>query len=106
MKPTAFLINTSRGQVVDEAALYRALTEGRLAGAGLDVVDKEPVDASNPLVGLENVIVTPHMAANSAEALMDLRRYACDAVIGALAGRWPPSVVNPQVLGRTVPARS
>lgn len=68
MKPTSFLINLSRGSVVDEEALYKALVEGKIAGAALDVFEKEPPDCNNPIFSLENVVVTPHMAGLTKES--------------------------------------
>ncbi len=97
MKPSAFLVDTSRGGVASEQALYQALKEGWIAGAGLDVLETEPPAEGSPLLQLDNVIITPHYAASSVESTEDLRREVCDAVISVLSGRWPPSVVNPQV---------
>lgn len=100
MKPTAVLINTSRGAVVDERALIRALEENRLYGAGLDVLEQEPPDPRNPLLQMEvgRVILTPHAAATSEESLPDLQHEVAAAVEAVLAGRWPPSIVNPMVV--------
>jgi D-3-phosphoglycerate dehydrogenase len=100
MKPTAWLINTSRGAIVDEAALTRALDEGWIAGAALDVLSVEPPPADHPLLGRANVIVTPHVAFASAEAVVDLRRRAAEHVAMLLRGECPPTVVNPEVLTR------
>jgi D-3-phosphoglycerate dehydrogenase len=98
MKPTAYLINTSRGAVVDEAALYRALTEGWIAGAALDVLTREPPDPILPLLALDNVIVTPHVAFYSEEAIAALQRRAAEQVATVLRGDLPDNVVNPAVL--------
>jgi D-3-phosphoglycerate dehydrogenase len=100
-KPSAFLINTSRGGLVDHAALWRAISSGRLAGAALDVFDPEPPDLSLPLFRDERVIVTPHAAFTSEESLQDLRSRAARQIAEALQGRRPENVVNPQVYGRT-----
>lgn len=96
MKPTAFLINTSRGGLVDESALRAALEEERLAGAALDVFDPEPPDLSQPLFRNERVIVTPHAAFVSEQSLRQLRRQAMEQVAAVLAGQRPQNVVNPQ----------
>lgn len=96
MKPTAFLINTSRGGLVDESALRAALVEERLAGAALDVFDPEPPDLSQPLFRDERVIVTPHAAFVSEQSLRQLRRQAMEQVAAVLAGEHPQNVVNPQ----------
>jgi D-3-phosphoglycerate dehydrogenase / 2-oxoglutarate reductase len=87
MRPTAFLVNTSRGGLVDQAALRAALAAGRLAGAGLDVLETEPPDPADPLLGDERVIITPHIAFYSAESLVELKRRVAGAIIEALARR-------------------
>ena len=100
MKRSALLINTSRGGVIDEGALIRALKEGRIAGAALDVTDPEPPAADNPLLSLENVIVTPHAAFYSVEATAELARKAAENVVTVLRGEVPRNLVNAEVLGR------
>jgi D-3-phosphoglycerate dehydrogenase len=97
MKPTAILINTSRGPVVDEAALAKALTEKRLAGAALDVWEREPVAADNPLLRMDNVIATPHAAYFSSPAVAQVPRRCGEEVARALRGQRPVNVVNPEV---------
>lgn len=98
MKPTAYLINTARGAIVDEEALAHALQQGHLAGAALDVQQHEPCDLTKPPFNDPRVIVTPHAAFVSAESLADLRRRAAGQVVDRLHGRVPPHVVNPSVL--------
>ena len=98
MKPTAYLINTSRGAIIDEDALYRALQEGWIAGAGLDVLVDEPAMPANPLLSLDNVIVTPHAAFYSESAIHDLERKAAERVAQALRGEVPMNLVNPAVM--------
>jgi glycerate dehydrogenase len=97
MKPTAILINTARGPVVDEAALARALAAKRLAGAALDVWEQEPVAADNPLLGMDNVIATPHAAYFSSPAVAQVPRRCGEEVARALRGQRPVNVVNPEV---------
>ena len=98
MKPNAILINSSRGPVVDEKALTKALQEGWILGAGLDVLEQEPPDADNPLLVMGNVVLTPH-AAHYSELSMALRprRYGVE-IAAVLDGRKPMNLVNPQVL--------
>lgn len=98
LKPTAVVINTARAPVIDAIALARALRDGRIAGAGLDVLDAEPPAPDNPLIGMDNVIVTPHAAFNSTEALGTLRRQAAANVLAVLQGKVPQTVANPEVL--------
>jgi D-3-phosphoglycerate dehydrogenase len=98
MKPTAYLINTSRGALVDEQALAAALEAGQLAGAALDVQQQEPPDLSRPPFNDPRVIVTPHAAFFSRESVTDLRRRVAEQVVDRLHGRVPPFVVNPGVL--------
>ncbi|MEM1997101.1 MAG: C-terminal binding protein [Candidatus Bathyarchaeia archaeon] len=98
MKREAIIINTSRGGVIDEQALYKALKEGRIAGAGLDVLEKEPPEKDNPLLKLDNVIITPHMAWYSNESLDEIRRMAAEEVARVLSGQIPVNLVNKDVL--------
>jgi D-3-phosphoglycerate dehydrogenase len=97
MKPTAMLINTSRGPVVDEKALARALQEQRLAGAALDVWETEPIAADNPLLHMDNVIATPHAAYFSTAAVGAVPRRCGEEIARVLTGQRPLNVVNPDV---------
>ena len=98
MKPTACLINTARGALVDTDALARALREGWIAGAALDVLPHEPPPADNPLLDLDNIVLTPHVAFYSEESLQALRQRTARAVVDALAGRAPEHVWNGDAL--------
>ena len=98
MKPNAVLINTSRGPVVDEKALYKALKEGWIWAAGLDVWTEEPTDPKNPLLKLDNVVATPHIASASIETRTKMALLAVENIIAALEGRVPPNLVNKEVL--------
>ncbi len=97
MKPTALLINTSRGPVVDERALVRALEDKRLAGAALDVWEQEPPAADNPLLRMPNVIATPHAAYFSSAAVAQVPRRCGEEVARVLTGQRPLNVVNPEI---------
>jgi phosphoglycerate dehydrogenase-like enzyme len=98
MRPTAYLINVARGPIVDEQALIAALREGRIAGAGLDVFEKEPVDPDNPLLAMENTIVSPHALCWTEECFGAIASSALSDIVAALAGKRPRFVVNPEVL--------
>lgn len=100
MKPTAFLINTSRGGIVDERALAIALKENRLAGAALDVLAVEPPPHDHPLRQAPNMILTPHLAFYSRESVMELQTKAAEEVARALRGEPPRSPINREVLNR------
>jgi len=100
MKATAYLINTARGGLINEQALYIALTQGYIAGAGLDVTEPEPPDPDNPLLKLENVVITPHCAFYSDESVIELNRRAEEEVFRILRGEWPQNLVNPEVKER------
>ena len=98
MKPTAIFVNTGRGTTVDEAAMIRALDEGWIAHAALDVLEKEPPDPKNPLFSMENVTLTPHVASASSRVLAVSKRRVGLEVALVLSGRRPLSCVNPSVL--------
>lgn len=108
MKPTACLINTSRGALVDEPALYAALRQGRLAGAGIDTYEEIDIFQESlpprlhPLTGMENVILTPHVAAGSVQASDEIFLTAIENIVDVLNGRWPlqENIVNPTVKPR------
>ena len=100
MKPNAILINTSRGAVIDEQALVRALTEGWIAGAGLDVLEGESADPENPIMKLDNVVLTPHMASYSEDHQGPVWEYSVRTVIELSRTRRPLSWVNPQTKPR------
>jgi len=102
MQPSAILVNTARGAVVDEPALIRALQEGWIRGAGLDVFEKEPVDADNPLLKMSNVVVTPHIASASDVSNVERRREAAGEVLRVLSGGLPrpEAVVNKELFAR------
>jgi glyoxylate reductase len=97
MKPGAILINTSRGSVIDEAALIRALEEKRIAGAGLDVFEKEPVDADNPLLKMGNVILLPHIGSANTRTRGKMSEIAANNLLAVLRGRSPLHWLNPEV---------
>lgn len=101
MKPTAFLINTARGAVVDEKALYAALRDKKIAGAGLDVFEEEPPLPDNPLLKLENVVFTAHTAGVDLQSRDDMARKAAECIAAISRGEWPAEcVVNPEVRDR------
>jgi len=99
MAKKPLLINTSRGPIIDEKALIQALVEGRISGTGLDVLEKEPPDPQNPFLKMENVILSPHVGFYSEESIHELKRRAAKIVSMVLSGKWPKSVVNPEVKG-------
>lgn len=98
MKPDAFIINTSRGCVVNEKDLIESLDKGTIAGAGLDVFEKEPIEPNNPLLTMANVLITPHAAALTKECVTRMAVSAVERVIDLLKGVTPPCIANPEVL--------
>jgi D-3-phosphoglycerate dehydrogenase len=99
LKPTAYLVNTARGGIIDEPALHKALTSGKLAGAGLDVYEKEPTPADNPLTKLANVISAPHMAGVTRESLDRMGLQTARNILSALDGKpIRENVINKEVL--------
>jgi len=98
MKPTAYLLNTARGPIVDQAALTKALCEGRIAGAGLDVLEVEPPDPRDPIFELDNVILTPHALCWTDQCFGAIGRLAIEAVLDVMRGGAPRVPVNPAVL--------
>jgi len=100
MKKTAYLINTSRGPIVDEKALYQALKNRWIDGAALDVMEKEPPDWNSFLLQLDNLIITPHISFYSEESYIELKTKVAQAVLSVLKGELPRAIVNPQVVKR------
>ena len=100
MKKTCVLVNTSRGQVVDNMALYEALRVGSIAFAAIDVTEPEPIPADHPLLTLQNLIVTPHIASASVKTRTEMALIAAENLIAGLKGELPPHAVNPKALGR------
>ena len=98
MKPTAFIVNCARGPILDEAALYVALRDHKIAGAGLDVMEQAAPPAGHPLFQLDNVLVTPHVAFLSRQSVHELEVRTAQATVDVLQGRMPQFLVNPAVL--------
>ncbi len=96
MKKTAYLINTSRGPIVDEEALYKVLEKRRIAGAALDVMEEEPPDWEIPLLTLDNLIITPHISFYSEESYAELKTKTAKAVLSVLKGELPQAIINPK----------
>jgi glyoxylate reductase len=105
MKKTAIVINTARGPIIDSEALYTALKEGQIAGAGLDVTDPEPIPDDSPLLTLENLVICPHIASASVATRTKMALMAAENLIVGLQGQRPPNLVNPEALERSVSHR-
>ncbi|MCU0510654.1 MAG: D-glycerate dehydrogenase, partial [Anaerolineae bacterium] len=99
MKPTAILINTARGPVVDPGALYEALSERRIFAAALDVTDPEPLPMDSPLLTLDNLIVVPHIASASVATRQKMSLMAAQNLLAGVRGERLPNCVNPEVYG-------
>ncbi len=102
MKPTAMLVNTARGAVVDQRALYVALKERRIAAAGLDVAEIEPIPLGDPLLTLANVVITPHIGSAGVATRRKMAEMAVESVMQALRGETPSHCVNPEALSRRI----
>jgi len=100
MKPTAVLINTARGAIIDQTALIRALETRAIAGAGLDVFEKEPIETDSPLLKMENVVLTSHSIGWTEELFRDMGRIDCEGAVAISQGKAPVNVVNKEVLER------
>jgi D-3-phosphoglycerate dehydrogenase len=101
MEKKPIVINTSRGPIVDEEALTRAIEQNRISGAGLDVLEKEPPGAGHPLLSRDNVVFSPHISFYSVESISELKRRTAKNVADVLTAKWPGSVVNSDVHGKT-----
>ncbi len=100
MKKEAIITNTCRGKVIDEKSLHNALINNIIAGAGVDVLEKEPPEKNNPLMSCENIIVTPHAAWYSEESMERLKNQGMDEVVRVLNGKRSRYIVNPEVLAK------
>jgi len=106
MKERAVIVNTSRGHIIDEQALVKALKQGAIAGAGLDVLQQEPPTVEEPLLTLDNVIVTPHLAWYSEESFVRDMEQGMDELLRVLNGQRPRYIVNPEIFGQKSSARN
>jgi phosphoglycerate dehydrogenase-like enzyme len=102
MRPGAVFVNTARGGLVDHAALLDALERGQLSGAGLDVTDPEPLPVGHPLLGRDDVVVTPHVASATADGKLRMLRAAVRNAMDVVEGRRPEHLVNPDVWDRLI----
>jgi len=98
MKPTAYFLNLGRGPITDEAALIDALASERIAGAGLDVTEQEPIAADNPLLAMDNVIITPHALCWTDECFHDIAATALESIVAFSLGERPVHLINPAVM--------
>ena len=98
MKPTAVLINSARGPIVDPKALYEALKSGQIFAAGLDVTEPEPITMDDPLLTLDNIVIAPHIASASVATRTKMANMAADNLLAGLRGEIPPICINPEVL--------
>jgi glyoxylate reductase len=105
MKKTAYLINNSRGPVVDEKALYEALKNSQIAGAGLDVFEQEPIPPDSPLLKLDNIVVAPHISSASLETRSKMSEMVAENLVSFFQGKRPPNLVNPDVVKVKTPPR-
>jgi phosphoglycerate dehydrogenase-like enzyme len=105
MKPTAWIVNTARGPVIDQVALTEALRSNRIAGAALDVLEVEPPDPADPITSLSNVIILPHVGSATVETRAAMLDLAVRNLRAVLAGALPPECVNPQSLERAMARR-
>src|SRR5262249_3790563 len=106
MKPSAILVNASRGGLVDEPALVEALRDGRLAGAGLDVFEREPLSRDHPLVALGNVVLSPHAASFTRRTVERMLAAVRESLLDLAGGRVPSGCINPEALGLGRPSRT
>ena len=104
MKPSAYFLNVARGGIVDEGVLYKALKEGWIAGAAVDVLSKEPPEKDHPFFTLKNILITPHIGWNTKEALERSKTQIKEIIVSIIQGHFPINVVNPEVKGRWNPA--
>ena len=98
MKPEAVIVNTARGNIIDEEALYEALKSGKIAGAGVDVFAKEPLPVDSPLLALENAVLTPHVSSQTVESLWNIYKMAIDISADFFAGKGSPHILNPDYI--------
>ena len=98
MKPTAYFVNTTRGPVVDQDALYEALKSDEIAGAAIDVTVPEPLPADHPLLTLDNCLVMPHVASATGDTRLKMAMMCVDNVLAGINGDWPPYCVNREAI--------
>jgi len=98
MKEDSILVNTSRGKVIDESALYNALKEGHIGSAGLDVFQEEPISKDSPILDLHNIVLAPHIGSASKNTRATMSLMCAENLIAILEGNMPPNIVNPEVL--------